>query len=49
MSSHSFFDSQGRFFAFEISCLWQEISREALADPFEFKELARYSKGVEIL
>ncbi len=42
MSRRSHFDFRGRFFTFEISSLWQEISREALADPLKFKVFAFY-------
>lgn len=44
MSSRSYLYPQGRFFAFEISRLWREISREALADPFGLKILTFYRR-----
>lgn len=47
MSSRSYFYSQKRSFAYDFSCLWQEKSREALANSFDLKIFA--INGLEAL
>jgi len=46
--NRSYFPAQDRFFTFEITCLWQVISREALAKSFAQEVFALYDSGEEL-